>query len=111
MCGGKFTFQNWGSLIFGKKFTVFLCLTLYYRTISKYKPPGAYIWGGDLTEGFLRYEFGGPVTFGGSYTFSEFYRFFFNICRCSQYKDDSRARELGDLSFCSEIPCSARRVL
>ena len=29
---------DWASLIFGKKFTVFPCLTLYYRTISKYKP-------------------------------------------------------------------------
>ena len=26
---------------------------------SKYKPPGAYIWRGDLTESFLRYRFGG----------------------------------------------------
>ena len=37
-----------------------LCFTLYFRAISKYKPPrGAYIWKGDLTEGFLCYEFGG----------------------------------------------------
>ena len=37
---------------------------------------GGYIWRGDLTEGFLRYEFGGLI-FGGAYTwrglFSEFY--------------------------------------
>ena len=75
---------DWAGLIFGKKFTVFLCFTLYYRTISKYKSPpgggGAYIWRGDLKEGFLRYEFGG-LKFGiyiwGAYTwrglFSEFY--------------------------------------
>ena len=31
---------NWASLIFGKKFTVFLCFALYCRTISKYKAPG-----------------------------------------------------------------------
>ena len=43
-----------------------LCLTLYLRAISKYKPPGAYIWRGDLTEGFLRYEFGGLIH-GGAY--------------------------------------------
>ena len=47
-----------------------LCFTLYIRTVSKYKPPPpggsggggegcAYIWRGDLTEGLLRYEFGG----------------------------------------------------
>ena len=39
-------------------------------------PRGAYIWRGDLTEGFLRYRFGGLI-FGGAYTwkglFSEFY--------------------------------------
>ena len=61
---------NWASLIFGKKFTVFLCFALYCRTISKYKAPGgggeAYICMGDLTEGFLRYEFGGLIH-GGAY--------------------------------------------
>ena len=31
-----------------------------------YKPPGAYIRRGDLTEGFLRYEFVGLI-FGGAY--------------------------------------------
>ena len=64
-------------LIAGRKFTVF---ALFYfvklRAISKYKPRGAYIWRGDLTEGFLRYEFEG-VLFGAPYTwrrlFSEFY--------------------------------------
>ena len=35
-----------------------LCFALYFR--------GAYIWRGDLIEGFLRYEFGG-LTFGGAY--------------------------------------------
>ena len=51
---------DWASLILGRKFTAFLCFTLYLRAISKYKPPGgANIWRGDLTEGFLRYEFWG----------------------------------------------------
>ena len=45
----------------------FLCFTLYLRAISKYTPPGgAYIWRGDLTEGFFRYEFRGLI-FGGAY--------------------------------------------
>ena len=56
-----------------------LCFNLYLRAISKYKPPGSYIWRGDLTEGFLRYEIGGLI-FGGAYTwrglFSEFYGIF-----------------------------------
>ena len=32
--------------------TVFVFI-LNLRAISKYKPPGAYIWKGDLTEGFF----------------------------------------------------------
>ena len=38
---------DWVSLILGRKFTVFLCFTLYLRAISKYKPPG----GGELLFG------------------------------------------------------------
>ena len=34
--------------------------------ISKYKPPGTYVWRGNLTEGFLCYAFGVGL-------FSEFY--------------------------------------
>ena len=53
-----------------------LCFTLYLRAISKYKPPGAYIWRGDLTEGFLRYEFGGLIHGWWRGLFSEFYGIF-----------------------------------
>ena len=55
----------WASLIIvGRKFTVLLCFfALYFREISKYiqAAGGAYIWRGDLTEGFLCYDFGGLV--------------------------------------------------
>ena len=35
-------------------FPFLLCFTLYLKAISKYQPPGgAYIWTGDLMEGFL----------------------------------------------------------
>ena len=47
-----------------------LCFILNLRAISKYKPLGAYILRGYLTEGFLRYEFGGAYTWRG--LFSEF---------------------------------------
>ena len=68
MYGGNLRFKtDWASLIVGSKFTVSLCFTLYLRAISKYKPPGgAYIWRGDLMEGFLRYEVGGLIH-GGAY--------------------------------------------
>ena len=43
-----------------------LCFTLYLRSIFQVQAPGAYIWRGDLTEGFLRYRFGGLIH-GGAY--------------------------------------------
>ena len=68
---------EWASLIFGSKFTVF---ALFYFAFECNFPStsrrGSYIWRGDLTEGFLRYRFGGLI-FGGACTwrglFSEFY--------------------------------------
>ena len=66
---------DWASLILGRKFTVF---ALFYfvklRAISKYQPSGrggAYIWRGDLTEGFCVTSLGGfyleRLIHGGSY--------------------------------------------
>ena len=63
----------------GRKIYHFLlCFTLYSRRNSNYKPPGGLYSDrrDDLTEGFLRYDFGGLI-FGGAYTwrglFSQFY--------------------------------------
>ena len=37
---------DWASLLLGRKFTVFLCFTLYLTDISKYKSPaGLIFWG------------------------------------------------------------------
>ena len=56
------------SLINRRKFTVFRCFTLSLRAISEYKPPlGTYFWRGDLTEGFLSYEFGGLILGGANF--------------------------------------------
>ena len=69
---------DWASLIVGSKLTVF---ALFYSVLegnfpSTTSPRGAFIWRGDLMDGFLRYRFGGLI-FGGAYTwrglFSEFY--------------------------------------
>ena len=67
-------------LIVKSKFTVFaLFYFVFGGNFQVQAPPrgvGAYIWRGDLTEGFLRYEFRGLI-FRGAYTrrglFSEFY--------------------------------------
>ena len=47
-------------LIYGRKFTIFaLFYFVFEGNFQGQAPQGAYIWRGDLTEGFLRYEFGG----------------------------------------------------
>ena len=70
------------------KIPFLLCFTLYLRAIFQVQAPGgAYIWRGDLTEGFLRYRFGGLI-FGGAYTrrglFSEFYGTWGRPCQASE---------------------------
>ena len=51
---------DWASLIVGSKFTVFaLFYFVFEGNFPSTSTPGAYIWRDDLTEGFLRYRFGG----------------------------------------------------
>ena len=51
---------DWASLIAGSKFTVFaLFYFVFEGNFPSTSTPGAYIWRDDLTEGFLRYRFGG----------------------------------------------------
>ena len=40
--------SDWASLLLGRKFTVFLCFTLYLTEISKYNTPGRLIFGGAI---------------------------------------------------------------
>ena len=56
---------DWASIIVGEKFTIFALF--YFVSEGNFQvqaPKGAYFWRGDLTEDFLRYEFGGG---GGLY--------------------------------------------
>ena len=79
----RFKIDRASLLMVGSKFAVcplfYCCISGQFPSTS---PPGAYIWRGDLTEGFLRYEFRGLI-FGGAYTrrglFSEFYGSFARI--------------------------------
>ena len=58
---------DWASLIVGSKFTVFaLFYFVFGGNFPSTSPRGAYIWRGDLTEGFLLYRFGGLII-GGAY--------------------------------------------
>ena len=53
------------SLIVGSKFTVFaLFYFVFEGNFPSTSPRGAYIWRGDLTEGVLRYRFGGLILVG-----------------------------------------------
>ena len=64
----------WARLIVGSKFTVFaLFYCVFEGNFPSTIPRGAYIWRGDLTEGFLRYRIGGlilveGITHGGAYS-------------------------------------------
>ena len=63
---------DWASLIVGSKFTVFaLFYFVFEGNFPSTSPRGAYIWRGYLTEGFLRYRFGGlyleGLVHGGAY--------------------------------------------
>ena len=58
---------DWASVIVGSKFNVFALLYFVFEgNFPSTSPRGAYIWRGDLTEGFLRHRFGGPI-FGGEF--------------------------------------------
>ena len=68
------------SLILGRKFYLFsLFYFVFEGNFQVQDPEEASIWRSDLTEGFMRYEFGqfGGLVFGGAYAwkslFSEFY--------------------------------------
>ena len=57
---------DWASLIVGSKFTVFaLFYFVFEGNFPSTSPWGAYIWRGDLTEGFLRSRFGGLIYMEG----------------------------------------------
>ena len=68
---------DWASLIAGNKSTIFaLFYFIFEGNFLNTNSQGAYIWRGDLMEGFLHYWFGGLI-YGGAYTwrglFSDFY--------------------------------------
>ena len=71
---GNFHFKiDWANLIVGRKFTVFaLFYVVFEGNFQVQAPGGAYIWRGDLTEGFLVPSLGGlnikeGLTHGGAY--------------------------------------------
>ena len=59
---------DWASVIVGSKFTVFaLFYFVFEGNFPSTSPQGAYIRRGDLTEGFLRYQFEGLIFWSGLY--------------------------------------------
>ena len=81
---------NRASPIDGSKFTVFaLFYFVFEGNFPSTSPRGAYIWRGDLTEGFFRYRFGGLIH-GGAYfrNFTVYYQP--RTQACSRYPSDQR---------------------
>ena len=59
---------DWATLIVGSKFTVFALFYFAFEGNFRAQAPGrAYIWRGNLTEGFLHYGFGGAYIWRGLY--------------------------------------------
>ena len=71
---GSLHLQNdWASLILRSKFTVFALLYFVFEgNFPSTSPQGAYIWRGNLMEGFLHHWFGGLILFWRGF-FWEFY--------------------------------------
>ena len=69
---------DWASLMVGNKCTV---LALFYfvfeANFSSTSPRGAYIWRGDLTEGFLH-----NLPVWGAYTWRGLFSEFYGILNC-----------------------------
>ena len=79
---------DWATLIVGRKFTVFgLFYFVFDGNFQVQAPRGAYIWRGDLTEGFCVTSLGGLI-FGGAYTWKGF---IFGILRYLQTTRISRS--------------------
>ena len=72
---------DWASLIVGRKFTVFALFYFEFEgNFPSRSPRWAYVWRGDLTEGFLRYRIG-ALKHGGAFfrnftvSFDAFWKF------------------------------------
>ena len=90
--------SDWASLTAGSKFTVFaLFYFVFEDNFPSTSPRGAYIWRGDLTEGFLRYQFGGLI-FGGAYTWRGLFLEFYGIVEL-KVLDSSPTQDLIFLSI------------
>ena len=58
---------DWASLLLGSKLTTFASFYFVFEgNFASTSTQGAYVWRGDLMEGFLCYWFGGLI-FGGAY--------------------------------------------
>ena len=68
MYGRQFAFKNrLVSLILGRKFTIFLWLLCIWGQFPSTSSPGAYIWRGNLMEGFFALRFWGAYIRRGLY--------------------------------------------
>ena len=81
---------DWASLIAGNKSTIFaLFYYIFEGNFPIISPQGAYIWRGDLTEGFLRYRFEGSYIWRGLYMEGLFFGILRYVNNClKRWRDD-----------------------
>ena len=87
---------DWASLIVGRKFTVFALFYFEFEgNFPSKSPRGAYVWRGDLTEGFLRYRIVGLIQ-GGAFFWNLRYHLMLSGNFCGS---ESRHCIFGGLNF------------
>ena len=90
-------------------FPLLLCFTLYLRAIFHVQAPGgAYIWRGDLTEGFSRYRFGGLIL-GGAYTWRGLFSGFYGNSRKLGSETESLYSKTDSFKWSVQPPSEVRR--
>ena len=90
----------------GRKFTIFALF--YFVFEGKFQvqaPRGAYIWRGDLTEGFLRYDSGG-IIHGGAF-FRNFTVFVLVIFAGITLKQENFGPTVSSFNPCLSLPSVA----
>ena len=94
---------NWASLIVGRKFTFFaLFYFVFEGNFQVQAPRGAYIWRGDLKEGFLHFL---GLIFGGAYTWRGLFSRFYGMLFTSYSRIGARVQVTG-LVYSHVVPWS-----
>ena len=100
---------DWANVILGSKFSSFaLFYFVFEGNFPRTSSRGAYIWKGDLTEGFSRYRFGGLIL-GGAYTWRGLFSGFYGNSRKLGSETESLYSKTDSFKWSVQPPSEVRR--